>query len=307
MLSYLFAAWRALSTVTGSFRPEVVHCFFGIPTGLLCTHPALRRVPWVLSVRGSDVPGHSPDISRAVYWAVTPVVRRVWRAMDAVVCNSESLRQEVLAISPDLPVEVIGNGIDTERFAPRAGAPNGAPRTVLFVGRLNPLKRVDLMIRALASPRLGGRSVRLRIVGEGVSGPSLRRLAQDLGVGERVDFVGEVAFDLIDAEYRKADLYCQLSAIEGMSNTLVEAMASGLPVISSTAGNARGLVDGNGFLVENPTADGVAEILARYLDAPQLVTEHGARSRALASALGFESAAARYLGVLERCLSSAER
>jgi len=307
MLSYLAAAWRALPGVLESFVPDVVHCFFGIPTGVLAAYPALRRRPWVLSVRGSDVPGHSPDISRIVYGVVTPVVRRVWKAMDAVVCNSDALRDEVLAVSPGLAVDVIPNGIDTSRFFPAPQRPRERPLTVLYAGRLIPLKQVNLLVRALATPALSAAGVRLRVVGDGVEAPALRALASELGVAARVHFVGEVPYADIPGEYRRADLYAQLSVVEGMSNTIVEAMASGLPIITSPAGNARDLVRDNGCVLDAPAVESVAEAITRYVQQPALLAEQGLRSRAAAERLGFEAMAASYVGVIERCRSGAAR
>ncbi|WP_135303752.1 glycosyltransferase family 4 protein [Haloarcula amylovorans] len=237
MFSYIVSSATQLSRIVKDFDPDVCHTFFGIPTGALIFHPALRDVPSILTCLGSDVPHHNPDSYDRLYTVLTPVVKQIWDAHDVVVANSDGLREEIQQISPTQEVTVINNGINTEQFSP-GDRTQGNSFRLLFVGRLIELKGVDRVLKL--TKRLNEKSAHefyLDIVGEGEEYESLVELARTEGIEQYVSFHGYVPHEEIDDVYRNADFYVQLSEAEGMSNTVMEAMASGtVPVISNVSG-----------------------------------------------------------------------
>jgi len=155
---------------------------------------------------------------------------------------------------------VVYNGIEVADYQPAAIGAAGRLRLV-SVGSLDPLKGQEHALGALALAVAGGVDAELTLVGEGPTRPALERLAGSLGLGERVVFAGE------DLDPRRrlaaADLFLLPSLTEGFSNALLEAMASGLPVIASdVGGNPEAIVDGEGGRLV-PAAD--ARILAAAL------------------------------------------
>lgn len=184
-----------------------------------------------------------------------------------------------IGISPRR-VRLIYNGVDTARFAPRAPVREAvrralgmAPDTVVIgiVARLAPIKNHELLLRAFAG--LSGepeRVARLAIVGDGPERAALERLAQELGIGGRVAFLGERRDtpELLNA----FDLYSLTSISEGMNLTLLEAMASGLPVVATgVGGNTEIVREGEtGYLVPSADADAMQQRLRRLvLDSAQ--------------------------------------
>lgn len=171
-----------------------------------------------------------------------------------------------------LHVERIYNGIDSSGFTagPRRG--QGA-FTFVSVGRLVSLKGYDVLLRALALT--GAAGPRLRLLGEGEDRPMLEALVDGLGIRERVEFLG--FREDVAAELGNADGFVLASHSEGLSCSVMEAMASGLPCVVTDVGGNRELVgDGvNGFLVK---AGDAAALAARMV---QL-----ARDRRLAAAMG---------------------
>ena len=174
-------------------------------------------------------------------------------------------------------IVVIENGVDCEHYSPttrrleRPAAP-----LLVCVGRLCEQKGQDMLVRALAA--LSDLTVRLRLVGTGPSEPSLRALCDELGVGDRVEFVGSVD---PRPHYWAADLIVLPSRWEGQSLVLLEAMACGATIIASTAagsgfGRGQGIVDVGG----GPAVDELAQAIAELLASPATRRELGDRARA---------------------------
>ena len=186
---------------------------------------------------------------------------------------------------PAQKVRTIYNGVDTGRFSQgdRATARQrlGIPEDWAVagtVGRLDPVKDQVGLIRAFAQTENTGKSA-LVIVGDGPSRGQLEAVLKELGVGERVRLLGER--DDIPAILRALDVFVLPSLGEGISNSILEAMATGLPVIATRVGGNGELVqDGiTGRLIESRHPQVLAEALAAYLGDPARARAHGAAGR----------------------------
>jgi len=311
MMSYILSSCWLARSLARKTRPDVVHVYFGIPSG----PPAwllkkLRGLPYVVSLMGSDVPRAEVRKFRYIYPVMKPVLRSIWRNAFAVVANSEGLKEEALETAPDLDVGVIHNGIDTQRFQPGAGDAAGrenGPLELLTVGRLQEFKGLQYLLPAVKNILDGRpRSLHLAIVGDGPSRVELERLAADLGLGDAVRFVPWVDYAQMPDIYRNADAFLQPSLTEGMPNTVLEAMASGVAIVASDVAGNRDLVkDGrNGFLVEPMSADALTDAISRLVDDPAGVRRMGAESRTMAEAMTWRDVAAAYLDIYKRAAES---
>lgn len=296
------AAWKGWRLTGG--RPFTASiAFFGIPSGpvawLLRT---LRGVPFITSLRGGDVPGFQPYQLRLHHWLLRPAIRAIWRRSHAVVANSTGLQALALRTAPELPIAVIPNGVDSGRFspAPPDPTPPRSPLRLLFVGRLSFQKGVDTLLRALA--RIGGSELRLMLVGDGPERASLEAQARAAGLAGQVRFSGWQERAALPEIYRAADCFVFPSRDEGMPNALLEAMATGLPLIASRiAGNEELVLPGvNGLLVPADDVEALADALRKLLADPSARAEMGraSRRRALAE-YGWRSSAQAYLALLE--------
>lgn len=265
---------------------DVMHCWFGWPGGMI-GYQFRGRVPYIVSLRGSDVPGFNPRLKWLDPLVFTPISRRVWRHARAVIANSEGLRRLALR-TLDGEIEVIHNGVDTEEFTPEKRK-SGDTFRIVSTGRLIERKGYEYLIRALE----GMENVTLTVIGDGDRRPDLERLADKLGV--RAFFRGAVDHDDIAREYQKADLFVLPSLNEGMSNSLLEAMACGLPVIVTDVGGAGELVDGNGIIVHRASADDLHDGIKGYLKDRELLRIHALRSREVAERMDWTSVCNRYL------------
>ncbi len=115
-------------------------------------------------------------------------------------------------------------------------------RVIIFVGRLDAQKNIELLIRSFAAVAAQQADLRLLVVGDGALAASLRQLARVLGVDDKVIFTGAQPVAHVADLLRSADVFAMSSAFEGMSMSLLEAMGCGLPVVSTDVGEVRRLV-----------------------------------------------------------------
>jgi glycosyltransferase involved in cell wall biosynthesis len=147
---------------------------------------------------------------------------------------------------------------------PKASSPSGS-RRALFVGRLVRWKHVDHVFRAL--PSVGG--LELEVVGDGPDRGRLERIARELGLSERVRFLGRLARSEVARRMDQASLLVLPSSYEGMPHVVLEAFSSGLPVVASEAGGTPEVIEHevSGLLYPWGRIDRLVEVLNRALDA----------------------------------------
>jgi glycosyltransferase involved in cell wall biosynthesis len=272
MLTFLASAsWTALREIR-SWKPDASIAFFGIPSGPVgWLLKVVAGVPYIVSLRGGDVPGFQPYDLALFHKLLGPAIRFLWKKSAAIVANSGGLQALGQRFAPDLPISVIPNGVDANRFHPaRDDAARRRPVRLLFVGRVVFQKGLDVLLRALAAlpPTL---DYELEIIGDGDARPALTIQIAESGLTPRVTFVGWCDRAHIAERYRAADLFVFPSRDEGMPNGVLEAMASGLPIIATAIAGSEELVrDGeNGLLVPAEDHAALATALTRLIsDAP---------------------------------------
>ncbi len=305
MATFLISgAWYSLWQVR-EFRPDVVHVFFGIPDGPIGW--LLKRIyglPYLISLRGADVPSDEVKRFAKHYKVLRPVVRWLWRDADALVAVSNGLRSYAKETASDLPIQVIPNAIDLSEFTPALHRKTDGPVRLLYVGRFNTFKNVETLIEAVGKlNQMDVSDFELELVGEGEQRPVLERMVSELGLTRRVRFTGWVARDRIADHYRRADIFVTATTWEGMPNTVLEAMACGLPVVGTQASGLHELVrDGvNGYLVPMKDPSALAKALARLLDNGYERRRMGRQSRKLAEReFAWEYIAEQYVKVYEQ-------
>lgn len=281
---------------------DVLHAHFTIPAGLMAwALSCLRRRPYLVTLHGSDVPGYHHERPHAGLYALTrPLARRVWRGADRVVAVSEELRQFVAAMEGSLPIEVVPNGVDTHRFAP---PPDEArePGRILLVGRLIRLKGHSVFLRALARVhRCWDGPLRAEIIGDGPELEDLRREAAALGVSDRVDFLGFVPHESLPALYARVSLFVMPSLGEALPMAILEAMASGLPVVASRVGGIPDVLPESGALYVPPgDEEALARAILAVLSEPGKARAMGRENRERAAGFHWDVIAMRYVRMYE--------
>lgn len=229
----------------------------------------LARVGRVIHTRHGQLYGASTSDLRAVRVAT-------WFT-DRVVCVSDdSARLSLTQGVAPRRVRTIVNGVDPARFAFLGPADSS---TVVAVGRLSPEKGFDTLIEAIALASAEHPSLRLELAGNGPCLPELRRLADRLGISDRVTFLGEVAD--VPAVLARAALFVLPSLTEGISLTLLEAMARGLPVVATAVGGTPEVViDGETGRLAPPRAPvELARMIVSTLGDPEASRRMGMAGR----------------------------
>lgn len=201
-----------------------------------------------------------------------------------VVCISDFARSQLMAISDPSrwgDLHVIHVGLPVEEFTRTSPPAPAADPRLLYIGRLVPEKGQTVLFEAVARLAERGRSVGLTLAGEGEIRPRLEVLAAELGIADRVEFLGAVGQDALHELYAEAAVFCLPSFAEGVPVVLMEAMAMEVPVITTKIAGIPELVeDGRtGLLVAPGRADELADALERLLADPELAARLGRQGR----------------------------
>ncbi len=239
---------------------DVVHAQYGYPTGLAALAAARELgVPCVVSIQGGD--GHWVGSCCGTH---ERAMRAVLDGADELLIGSRSFAEEVHG-RLGTPVErftIVPGAVDVTRFRPPVADP--AEDRLLYHGRVDRRKGVLDLVEALAL--LGRPELPVTVSGIGPDLAAAKLRAAELGV--EVEWLDHVPYEVVPAVYRRATLFVSPTYAEGFSNTILEAMATGLPIVSCRAvGVVDCLRDGdNALLVEPGDVDGLAAALARVLD-----------------------------------------
>jgi len=235
----------------------------------------LAGVPYALSAHAKDVWLTRPEELRA----------KAREAATVLTCTEEA-RSYIDALADGVtPVHRIYHGVEVPSNSPMLEG--SATPVILAVARLVEKKGLETLIRAAALLRLRGADFRVRIAGEGPEWARLQRLVHELGVADNVTFLGPLMEPEVRAEYRRAAVFALPCRVlengdrDGLPNVVVEAMAHGLPVASTTlAGVREAVVDGEcGLLVPPGDEFGLADALQRLLSDGALRSRLGVQAR----------------------------
>jgi glycosyltransferase involved in cell wall biosynthesis len=222
------------------------------------------------------------------------------RASAVLALSSQSRSDLIGRYGPEPErVEVIGNGVDYERFSGRrAVADPSAKKRVLVVSRLEPRKNVREAIEAVAELPPG--SCQLDIAGDGSERAALEQLVKDLGAGGVVHFLGRVGENSLPELYASSSVFLTTSISEGFGLSLLEAMSSGCACTASDLPTHRALIEhGVSGMIYRSRQD-LVSCLKELLASPEMADRLGAAARRVASGHTWEKVAERVAGAYER-------
>ena len=317
----LAASTLACARLARRVRPDLLVAHWVIPNGPPAALVArVARLPLVVSLHGSDV--YLAERRRPIGRAA----RAAFRAAAAVTACSPDLAERALGLGAAAPATtVIPYGVDPARFRPGEPASRATvrrelgladdERLVLAGGRLVHKKGLDVAIDAFAAPPLAeeGRAARLVLFGDGDLRDALEAQVARLGLGSRVLFAGRVERDRIPGLFAAADLFLLPSVhdhagnVDGLPNTLLEALATGLPVVASRVAGVPTVIDDGveGLLVPERNPGTLAAAVAALLDDPERATRLGRAARArVERELTWPAIARRFVAVYEAAVAA---
>ncbi len=299
--------WETTQLFVRVFRqlqPHVVLAQYG-PTGVRVMDTCRKTgLPLVVHFHGFDA-SHYQTIQEH-----SKTYPRMFAQAAGIVSVSRAMRDKLISLgAPADRVHYNPYGVDLKRIQQANAA--AAPPMFLAVGRLIPKKAPDLTIRAFAKVLPSCAEARLRIIGEGELEQPCRRLVVQLGIERAVTFLGAQPQELVLQEMSRARCFVQHSVVspagdsEGTPVAIIEASASGLPVVSTRhAGIPDVVVESEtGLLVDEHDVDGMAAHLCRIAEQPQLAARLGeAARRRVAEEFSLQRSIQRLSDILSNCV-----
>lgn len=278
-----------------SFNPDLIHSHWWFPSGVVGTWlSSLSHKPLVTTLHGTDV-----RLAKKIGMS-RPLFRRVVNQSAKVTTVSNWLSSEVASLISVPRPSVAPMPVDTQRFIPGSFREKGR---FLFAGRLNRQKGLEHLIRALAKMR---QHALLDVVGAGPLESELRSLAAELGVADRIAWMGQLKQSDLVRLYQSATALVVPSTDEGLGLVAAEALLCETPVVAFRSGGLTDVIqdDMTGFLVTPGDPMDLAKALDRVLDNPVEAGEFGKAGRMYAlSAFAPESAARQYAGIYKKVLA----
>jgi len=272
---------------------DLAHAFFGFPTGWLCYRKA-GKLPYIISLRGSDVPGQHVRL-QLDYKILAPVFGAIWKKASALVACSEGLKERSLRFMPSVSIDVIPNGVELDRFFPAEAAVKSNVLRLLTVGRLSVTKRIEMLIDAVEILHRTACKLRLTVVGGGQTERHLRKIVTERELSDVIEITGRIDSETMPEVYRQNDIFISASMQEGMSNAMLEAMSSGLPIVTTRCEGLAELIDGNGLIVEQDKVEEIAKAIKRLADDSRLYKQMSTAARKQAEKFDWANVASSYI------------
>jgi glycosyltransferase involved in cell wall biosynthesis len=291
VLRYMFKGLLKSRKLEKKNDYDMIHAWFGFPCGFMAR---ILRKPYLVALRGSDVPGYNERFG-IQYIFLKPIIKNVWKKAGKIVPNSNGLKQ-LAKETLDIDMQVIPNGIDTDKFQPANNEEEGngdeseKKLKLLCVSRLTPRKRINDIMEAIQDL-----DVELTVIGQGDQEEELKEKMAELGIEEKMEFMGYVPHEQLPEKYREADIFVMPSLNEGMSNTILEAISSGLPIITTQVGGTDELIDENGHIVDKKSPKQIKEAIKDYMKNPEKLERHRKKSRNIAETMSWERVTEEYI------------
>ena len=279
---------------------DFVFAWSAVPAGAVAY--ALKKITglhYFVRVCGPDIPGFEQRYG-LLYPLLTPVIRATWRNAVQVIAKCDDEAKMIQRVDARVSVKLIPNGVDVEAF-PRAQIPDAGELHLLCVARLIERKGQQHLIRAVKRLTEQGIAVTLALVGTGDALAANQQLARELGVGDRVHFVGYVPREEIAVCYANTHVFVLASFNEGMSVATLEAMAAGLPLVVSRTPGTKELVEENvnGWTFVWDDADAITAHVKFLAMHRNRAREMGAASYARAKQFAWEDVAQTYVTMFQ--------
>ena len=293
-------SWKALffaNKLMKENKYDLTHSFFTVPCGALSFwFKITKKIPYIISLRGSDVPGYSERF-KVAYAILKPLIRLIWKKSGAVISNSQGLKELALKTDKSQKIDIIFNGVDINEFHPDESL-RSKDKFIITIGatRITARKGINYLIEALSIlvPRYP--DIFLHILGDGNEKDNLIALAQKINLGDHIQFLGRIPREKTMPYYQEASLFVLPSLNEGMSNAMLEALASGLPILATETGGTEELVKNgeNGYIVKMKDAEDLAQKIEIILKDEELRDRMGLASRQKAQEMSWENVAQKY-------------
>lgn len=309
--SFLLFAIPVFLRLTRSTDYDIIHYYFSLPTGLLRFLPGKhRQVPYIVSLRGSDVPNYDTynKSLQVAHSVLLPITRTIWRDAARVVALSSDLANSAKLADPKIRIDIVPNGIESEMFVyePQLRDARSDSRVqFICVTRLIERKGVQHLLKAMTEL---DDSVFLTIVGEGNYMSELQALSKELKLDSKVKFYGYCPREKLVRLYNASDVFVLPSMAESFGMVFVEAMSCGLPVIGAHVGGVPDIIkEDNGILVQPGSVSDIVNAARELATNAEMRQKMGEANRKKAVAqYAWRSVAEAYEAIYQECTGTIE-
>lgn len=276
MIIYIFLAMPVIIKLCRQNDYCINHTHFIFPDGILAyLLKKIKKIPYIITAHGSDVPGYNPDRFKILHKLLIPLWRLITSNAEQLIIPSENLNRLVKKVSTNNHTTIIPNGINLNKFSPHKEREN----KILVVTRMFERKGVQYFIQALSG---FNHDFIVNIVGEGPYLKTLKILAAESK--SNINFVGNLDNESQELRelYETSKIFVFTSEAENFPVVLLEAMIAGLAIITTNDTGCAEVVGDGAILVKSKDSSAIKEALIKLIDDPDLCTKLGkiARTRA---------------------------
>ena len=312
---------RQIKKIMKTFKPDVVHVQVSDPIGLsVVSYARKMNVPVVTTEHNQPEvftePLHMPKlIKKPVDAMLSSYFYSRQKKSDFVTMpTKQAIDNLILSRKKEfkVPVAAVSNGVDLSNFKPGKASDGIYEKykirknvpTVVYVGRVDPEKKVGLVVDAFSKVLEKLPNAQLVVVGDGVDRLRIEQNVKKLGVEKSIRILGRVLQPDLYELYRVGDVFATASEIETQGIVLIEAAASGLPLIAVNAGAVSEvcITGKNGFLCESKDIDGIAESMYKILSDKELQKKYSEASLEIASEHDLEKTIDKFLNIYSRVI-----
>ena len=304
------------------FQPEVVHVQVSDPIGLsVVSYARKNHIPVVTTEHNQPEVLTDPlKVPRLIKKPVNVLLSSYFRNRQAksdfvTMPTMQAIENLILSSNKDFPVPVaaVSNGVDLSDFKPGKASSEiykkykilKDKKIVLYVGRVDPEKKVGLVIEAFNKACAKVQNIQMVIVGDGVDKLRLEKMVFGMGLNDRIQFLGRVLPPDLHELYRVGDVFATASEIETQGIVLIEAAASGLPLIAVNAGAVSEVCinNKNGFLCQPGDVYGISEAMIKILGNDAMRKKFGEESVKIATEHDFEKTLDKFINIYKKVIT----
>ena len=276
---------------------DLVHSNWLIPQGIV--QSTIKKTSYIVT-------GHGGDITSLNFWPFKQMKKRTLKNAKHIIVVSEALREYVESFYPNDKTSIISMGCDTRAFCPKNRINNyfgqNEKKVILFVGRLEEVKGLTYLIEAMKDIN----DAVLYIVGKGSLENELKEQANEMS--DKIVFVGGKTHKELPQVYASADVFVAPSVTasdggkEGFGLVVIEAMASGIPVVASKSGGIKEIVkdEENGLLCEEKDVLGLSKAINRVINDNNLREKIVSNGLVTAHSYSYDSIGEKYERIIEQ-------
>jgi len=307
MASFVLCAIVPMLRMIRSWKPALLHIFFAVPTGPLgLLAKKITGLPYILYLLGGDVPGFLAKETGWQHRMLKGLSHSTWKNAAFTVANSGGLHDLAKKAFPDVPVQVISNGVDTSEFKPPIvdeRTKNQNSLIMLFVGRFARQKGLPVLLQALDN--MLGLDTKIKpsllVVGDGPDRAEYEAFIGNHNLKGSVRLLGWVPLKALCGIYNSADIFVLPSIAEGMPSVVLQALSCGRPVVSSKVFGSEDLIRSghNGYLVAPNDALALTNAIRHFLDDAGLLQTMKTNARQSVLEYDWKNIASDFMGLYQ--------